>query len=115
MTRLGKQPETARPTKSSQRQRPTSGSTKRFPAVAAKPRAIPRRPGVKTSKRLACPQHVLERATDLFSGNTEAAWDWLNWPAPHLHWKTPLEAAQTESGAKEVIKMIGRIAHGILA
>ena len=113
MTRLGKQLEAARPIKSSQRQQLADGSTKRFPTMAAKSRSAPRRPGVKASKRLTCPPHVLERVTDLFSGNTEAAWDWLNWPAPHLYWKTPLEVAQTEQGAEEVINLIIRIGDGI--
>jgi len=115
MTRLGKQPDVARPTKSSQRQQPAGSSTKRFSAVTAKPRAVSKRAGAKISRQMTCPQHVFGKVAELFSGNTEAAWDWLTRPAAHLHWKTPLEAAQTERGAEEVVKMIGRIAHGILA
>ena len=114
MTRLDKQPQTAQPIKSRQRQQSADSSAKRFP-VAAKPKGTSKRAGDKASKRLVCPKHVYERVLWLFTGHREATREWLRRPAPDLHWKTPLEAAQTEEGAEEVMKLVGRIAHGIIA
>jgi len=105
MPRLGKQ-QTARPAKNRQRQQPV--------AISTTPKSVPRQPRVKKSQPVTCPKHVLEKAVHLFNGNTEAAWEWLRWPAPDLGWKTPLEIAQTDSGAEEVIRLITRIEYGTL-
>ena len=86
-----------------------------FALALTKPKAIPHRPDVKSSKSLTCPKHVYEQVLWLFSGNDEIAQEWIHRRAPDLHWKTPLEAAQTEEGAEEVIKLVGRIAHGVIA
>ena len=106
MTRLGKQSQPARTTKTRQ-QRPADAS--------AAPQNTPRRPAARRSKRLVCPKHVMDEALDLFGGNPKAAEKWLNWPAPHLGWKTPLEVAQTDEGAGRVIDHIVRIGYGTLA
>jgi len=55
---------------------------------------------------------VYEMATDLF-GNNEKAKRWLKKPARGLGGRTPLEYADTYIGANEVIKLLGRIDHGI--
>ena len=107
MTRLGKELQPARPAKSRRRQQPVS--------VSARLKDTPRRPATRRSKRLVCPKHVMDEALGLFGGNPKAAEKWLSWPAAHFGWKTPLEMAQTEEGAEEVIHLIGRISYGTLA
>ena len=104
MTRLGKQSPAVR----------TAKSRRQPPGASTAPVAARRRPGVKASKRLTCPKHVLDQAVDLFGGNLKAARKWLAWPAPDLGWTTPLEAAQTEEGAENVIALIERIGYGTL-
>lgn len=115
MTRVGKQLQPAPSTPSRQRQSPVNGSSRRFTTVLAKPKGTPKRTGVKASKRLTCPKHVYECALSLFTGHHEATREWLRRPAPDLNWKTPLEAAQTEEGAQEVIHLVIRIADGVLS
>jgi putative toxin-antitoxin system antitoxin component (TIGR02293 family) len=115
MTRLGKQPPTDQVTKGRQRQQPAYGSARRFTTVLAKPKGTSKRGDTKTSKRLTCPKHVYECALSLFTGHHEATREWLRRPAPDLHWKTPLEAAQTEEGAQDVINLVIRIADGVLS
>lgn len=46
-------------------------------------------------------------------GDRDAAHEWLNEANPHLEGKSPLEAAETELGARQVEEMLGRAIHGI--
>lgn len=48
-------------------------------------------------------------------GEDAAAHEWLNSANPHLDGKTPLEAAETELGAREVEEILMRAIHGIPA
>ena len=50
-----------------------------------------------------------------FDGNREYALEWLKHPNPALAGETPLERADTATGAAEVIVLLGRMAHGIPA
>lgn len=56
---------------------------------------------------------LLSLATDMFHGNRDEALRWLESPAYAFKGETPLEHAKTESGAREVETLIGRIEHGI--
>ncbi|MBI4624914.1 MAG: DUF2384 domain-containing protein [Verrucomicrobia bacterium] len=40
--------------------------------------------------------------------------EWLNLELPALGWRTPLDFARTEQGAREVENLLGRIAHGVV-
>ena len=53
------------------------------------------------------------RAGEVFA-NQEKAIHWLRSPNPSLEGKTPLEAAQTDQGYREVEDVLVRIEHGVL-
>lgn len=55
---------------------------------------------------------VYEKAVDVFESDT-AAQNWLKKPARGLGYHIPLEYADTDLGAQEIIKLLGRIAHGV--
>ena len=46
-------------------------------------------------------------------GDAAAAALWLRTPAPALKGETPMDHATTEFGARDVIRLIGRLEHGI--
>lgn len=52
-------------------------------------------------------------AVELHDGSELAARAWLKRPAPGLSGETPLVFAETETGAREVEHLIGRIEHGV--
>jgi putative toxin-antitoxin system antitoxin component (TIGR02293 family) len=47
--------------------------------------------------------------------NDAAARDWLKQPARALNFITPLTFAETETGAREVEALLGRIEHGVFS
>lgn len=55
---------------------------------------------------------LFDRAKEVF-GSDENTRGWFNAKILALGWKTPLEYAQTEPGAREVENIIGRIEHGV--
>lgn len=57
-------------------------------------------------------REILENAVRVI-GDEENARQWLKTPKQALNGKTPLEAAKTESGAREVFRVLGRIEHGV--
>ena len=63
--------------------------------------------------RAATVARVFNTALSYFDGNREHARDWLKHPNPALAGETPLERADTATGAEDVIDLIGRLAHGI--
>ena len=64
------------------------------------------------SERVLRLTQVYEMAADVF-GSSEKAKRWLKKPARGLGSRIPLEYADTYIGANEVIKLLGRIDHGI--
>ena len=64
------------------------------------------------SERILRLTQVFEMAADVF-GDHEKAKRWLKKPARGLGDQIPLEYADTYIGANEVIKLLGRIDHGI--
>jgi putative toxin-antitoxin system antitoxin component (TIGR02293 family) len=52
-------------------------------------------------------------ATELHDGDEQAARDWLRRPARALDGETPLDHAGTETGAREVEALIGRLEYGV--
>lgn len=55
---------------------------------------------------------LLARATD-FYGNIDKARAWLKHPQRGLGGAIPLDYAETEVGAQEVEKLLGRMKHGV--
>jgi putative toxin-antitoxin system antitoxin component (TIGR02293 family) len=84
------------------------------------PRTYARR--VASKARLSLPEgeramrvmRLYDQAKQLF-GTHENTRQWLNTELPALGWRTPLDFAQTEPGAREVENLIGRIEHGIIS
>ena len=63
--------------------------------------------------RAAMVAKVLNTALSYFEGNREHALEWLKHSNPALDGETPLERADTATGAEDVIDLIGRLEHGI--
>tara|TARA_R110002073_G_scaffold246568_3_gene409289 strand:+ start:1826 stop:2026 length:201 start_codon:yes stop_codon:yes gene_type:complete len=55
------------------------------------------------------------RATELMQGDESKAEEWLNTASPILGGQTPLDHAKTETGFEDVLKLIGRIRHGVFS
>lgn len=64
------------------------------------------------SERVLRLARVFDMAVDVL-GNPKKAEGWLKKPARGLGGKIPLEYADTELGAHEVIALLGRIDHGV--
>lgn len=67
------------------------------------------------SERLLRLAMIHEQAVNLFEGDATAASDWLARPRKALGGKSPLEAGETEIGAREVEDLIGRLEHGVFS
>jgi putative toxin-antitoxin system antitoxin component (TIGR02293 family) len=65
------------------------------------------------SDRLVRASRLFGLALALFEGDGDAAREWLAARAPALGGVTPLAAAETEAGAREVEALIGRLEHGV--
>jgi len=65
-------------------------------------------------ERAARLMRVFDRALQLF-GNNENVRKWLHAELPALGWRTPIDYAQTEPGAREVENLLGRIEHGVFS
>ena len=63
--------------------------------------------------RAATVARVLDRALSYFDGDRRYALEWLKHPNPALGGDTPLERADTATGAEDVVDLIGRLEHGI--
>jgi len=57
---------------------------------------------------------ITARAGEVFA-NRGKALRWLQSPNPALGGRTPLNAAQTSEGCREVEDILGRIEHGIIS
>lgn len=65
------------------------------------------------SDRLVRASRLFGKALALFEGDADAAREWLGAKAPALGGQTPLMAARTETGAREVENLIGKLEHGV--
>ena len=63
--------------------------------------------------RAATVARVSNAALAYFEGDRDHALDWLKHPNPALGGETPLQRADTATGAEDVIDLIGRLEHGI--
>ncbi len=86
--------------------------------IGISPRTLTRRKKEKRltaseSDRLVSLSRLLSLAIDLFAGNREKAFRWFIVPSPALGDIAPLEMAGTETGAREVENLIGRLEYGV--
>lgn len=87
-------------------------------AVRITPRTLTRRRKEKRlspeeSDRLVSVSRLLAQTFELFEGNREAAISWFISPNRALNAQSPIEVASTETGAREVENLIGRLEHGL--
>ncbi len=87
-------------------------------AVRITPRTLTRRRKEKKlspeeSDRLVSVSRLLAQTFELFEGNTEAGMCWFQIPNRALAGQSPIEVAATETGAREVENLIGRLEHGV--
>lgn len=93
----------------------TSASLQRYLKLSKQTYARRRRVGrlsVDESDRVVRYADLFRSAIELL-GDANAAAQWLRTPAPALNGETPLDRAMTEFGARDVIRLIGRLEHGI--
>ena len=64
------------------------------------------------SDRVVRYAELLHRTVE-FLGDIDAAACWLNTPSAALDGEAPLDHATTELGARDVLRLIGRLEHGI--
>ncbi|HBZ70018.1 MAG TPA: hypothetical protein DEP35_09900 [Deltaproteobacteria bacterium] len=67
------------------------------------------------SDRLVRAARLYHQMLQLFEGDEEDARAWLTRPQRGLGGATPLEFARTETGAREVEQLLGRLEHGVVA
>src|SRR5262245_27843981 len=65
------------------------------------------------SERLARLAGIFDKAVDLFDGDKDAASTWLRKPAKAFANRSPLELAESETGARAVEDLIGRLEFGV--
>jgi putative toxin-antitoxin system antitoxin component (TIGR02293 family) len=86
-----------------------------IPVTTLKRRAAEGRFNPHEGDRLLRLATVLERAIELCEGDREQARCWLSTPARALAGAIPLAQLETETGAREVLDLIGRLQHGVFA
>jgi putative toxin-antitoxin system antitoxin component (TIGR02293 family) len=67
------------------------------------------------SERIVRFSRVFDLATELFDGERRAALQWLSSDRKALGGKTALAYLATETGAREVEYLIGRLEHGVFS
>ena len=89
-------------------------------SIGLSPRTLTRRKKEKRlsaaeSDRLVTVTRLLTQAVELFEGRKDAALRWFVQPNRALGNHSPLEMATTETGAREVENLIGRLEHGVFS
>ncbi len=87
-------------------------------AVRITPRTLTRRRKEKKlspeeSDRLVSVSRLFAQTFELFEGDTDAGLRWFTSPNRALNGLSPMEAAATETSAREVENLIGRLEHGV--
>lgn len=93
----------------------TSAALQRYLKLSRQTYARRRRRGrlsVDESDRVVRYADLFRIALELL-GDANAAAQWLRTPAPALNGETPMDRATTEFGARDVIRLISRLEHGI--
>jgi putative toxin-antitoxin system antitoxin component (TIGR02293 family) len=78
-------------------------------------RRIEKRLSPEESDRLVSVSRLLSHAIELFEGDVKAALNWFTSKNRALSGISPLNAASTEIGSREVEALIGRLEHGVFA
>ena len=73
-----------------------------------------RRLSLVESERVARLKKLLDRAEEIFE-NREYAVNWMKGRIPALGMAIPLSLLDTETGAREVERVLGRIEHGVFS
>ena len=69
---------------------------------------------ISVSERIVRLMQVFQKSVELFGGDVASARRWLKTPDDRLfEGKTPLEYAENEPGAQYVLRVIGRLEHGV--
>ena len=89
-------------------------------SIGISPRTLTRRKKEKKlttseSDRLVSISRLLALAIELFEGDKQKAFRWFVNPNRALGNLSPLEMAATETGAREVENLIGRLEHGVFS
>ena len=63
--------------------------------------------------RVVAVAKAYNKALDFFENNHESALQWMKLPNPGLDGETPLQRADTVSGAHDVVVLLHRVEHGI--
>jgi putative toxin-antitoxin system antitoxin component (TIGR02293 family) len=89
-------------------------------SIGISPRTLTRRKKEKKltaseSDRLVSISRLLALAIELFEGDKQKAFRWFMNPNRALGNLSPLEMAATETGAREVENLIGRLEHGVFS
>jgi putative toxin-antitoxin system antitoxin component (TIGR02293 family) len=89
-------------------------------SIGMSPRTLTRRKKEKKlsaseSDRLVTISRLLAQSVELFEGDKEKALRWFTQSNRALGKLTPLEMAATETGAREVENLIGRLEHGVFS
>lgn len=89
-------------------------------SIGMSPRTLTRRKKEKKlsaaeSDRLVTVSRLLAQTVELFEGDKEKALRWFMQSNRALGKLTPLEMARTETGAREVENLIGRLEHGVFS
>ncbi len=94
---------------------PRLGAIVGIPERTLARRRVSRRLTPDESERLLRISAVFEDAVNLFEGDVAGAVTWLTTSRKALGDRSPLEYARTETGAREVESLIGRLEHGIFS
>lgn len=95
---------------------PVAEFTARYAQISRQTLARRRTSGrlnAEESDRVARFARLLRQAVALLAGDEAAALRWLKSPHHLLEGQSPLEYARTESGAAEVLQLMGRIEAGV--
>jgi len=89
-------------------------------SIGVSPRTLSRRKKERRltaaeSDRLVSVSRLLAQAVELFEGDKEKAFRWFVQSNRALGGLAPLEMAATETGAREVESLIGRLEHGVFS
>jgi putative toxin-antitoxin system antitoxin component (TIGR02293 family) len=89
-------------------------------SIGMSPRTLSRRKAERKltaaeSDRLVTVARLLAQSVELFEGDREKAFRWFLQPNRALGNLPPLEMAGTETGAREVENLIGRLEHGVFS
>jgi putative toxin-antitoxin system antitoxin component (TIGR02293 family) len=67
------------------------------------------------SERIMRMYKIIQKALDVFDGDIEDTRLWIKTPKKSLGGEIPMDFADTDVGAQEVVHLLGRIEHGVFS